>query len=170
MKKIPLTQGKLALVDDHWFDYLSQWKWYYNVGYAEHKENGKHLQMHRVIMNAPAGVFVDHKNGDTLDNQAKNLRLSNHSTNAMNMRKHRGVSKYKGVSKHENSWRTQIWHNNKKVLAITFPNERWAAMAYNLNAAALFGQYARLNFSGAIVGMSVDASSSNPQSVNLHTA
>lgn len=52
----------------------------------------------------------------------------------MNMRKHRGFSVYKGVSKNENSWRTQIWKDKAKVLAITFSNERWAAMAYDLNA------------------------------------
>jgi hypothetical protein len=28
MKEIQLTQGKVALVDDDDFDYLSQWKWY----------------------------------------------------------------------------------------------------------------------------------------------
>lgn len=66
------------------------------------------------------------------------------------MRKHRGSSIYKGVSRKGNSWRTQIWLNNEKVFSASFPNERWAAMAYDLNAAALFGQYARLNFPEAI--------------------
>lgn len=28
MRKIPLTQGKFALVDDADFDWLNQWKWY----------------------------------------------------------------------------------------------------------------------------------------------
>lgn len=31
------------------------------------------------------------------------------------------------------------------------PNERWAALAYDLNAPALFGEYARLNFPDAIL-------------------
>ena len=38
MKKIPLTQGKYALVDNSDFDYFSQWKWYYNDGYATIKK------------------------------------------------------------------------------------------------------------------------------------
>ena len=101
-------------------------------------------------MNVPAGVFVDHKNGDKLDNQEKNLRLSNHSTNAMNMRKHRGVSIYKGVCKNGGVWRAQIWKDNKRQFDATAPNERWAAMIYDLNAPALFGEYARLNFPEAI--------------------
>jgi hypothetical protein len=147
MRKLPLTQGKYALVDNHWYALLSKWGWYYNDGYAAHKgENGKHILMHRVIVNAPKGLFVDHINGDTLDNRRENLRLSNHSTNAMNMRKHKGVSRYKGVCKDGNSWRVQIWKGNKRAFTALTQNERHAAMIYDLNAPALFGEYARLNF------------------------
>ena len=107
--------------------------------------------MHRVILNAPKGEFVDHINGDPLDNRRENLRLCTKSTNAMNMRKHRGASQYKGVSKQKGHWRTQIWKDNKKIYSAMTSNERWAAMIYDLNAAALFGEYARLNFPDAIL-------------------
>lgn len=30
MKQIQLTQGKVALVDDHWFKELNKYKWYYS--------------------------------------------------------------------------------------------------------------------------------------------
>jgi hypothetical protein len=69
----------------------------------------------------------------------------------MNMRKHKGSSIYKGVVKNEGSWRVQIWKDNAKQYDASFPNERWAAMAYDLNAKALFGEYARLNFPEAIL-------------------
>jgi hypothetical protein len=170
MKLIPLSKGKFAKVDDSWYEYLSQWKWHFDGYYARRNVyvNGRqvHILMHRLIAGAKEGELVDHRNGDALDNQGENLRICNRSTNAMNMRKHRGSSIYKGVSKYENKWRTQIWHNNEKVFGATFPNERWAAYAYDLNAAALFGEYARLNFSTETVAMSVDASSSSPPSVN----
>jgi HNH endonuclease len=150
MKLIPLTQGKFALVDDEDYQYLKQWKWHWSAGYAERKEypGGKqtHVHMHRVILNAPKGVLVDHKDGDTLNNQRANLRPSTHSTNAMNMRKHRGSSRYKGVCKEGNSFRVQIWKDNKKVFSTMTKNERHAAMIYDLNATAVFGEYARLNF------------------------
>jgi|SRR5215208_5919838 len=112
MKLIGLTQGKFAKVDDDWFDYLNQWKWYCNSGYTERKDYTfsppRHIPMHRVIINPVKGTSVDDINGDKLDNCKSNLRLCNHSTNAMNMRKHRGSSIYKGVVRNENSWRVQI--------------------------------------------------------------
>jgi hypothetical protein len=148
MQRIPLTQNKYAFVDDEDFYFLNQWKWHYSAGYAERKiyPNGKqtHIQMHRVILKTSS--FVDHKNGDTLDNRKQNLRPATHSTNAMNMRKHRGNSVYKGVCKEKNSYRVQIWKDNKKVFSVMTLNERHAAMIYDLNATALFGEYARLNF------------------------
>jgi hypothetical protein len=148
MKKIPLTKGFEAIVDDDKYEYLMQWKWHYNCGYAERKEyrNGKqiHIAMHRFLL--PGHKMVDHFNGNTLDNQLANLRPANHSTNAMNMKKHRGKSVYKGVTKDGNTWRTTIWKDNKCVFRISMPTERLAAMAYDLNAPIFFGEYARLNF------------------------
>jgi hypothetical protein len=148
VRLIPLTKNFSAKVDDSIYDYLMKWKWHYNCGYAERKEyrNGKqyHIQMHRVIL--PIKGLVDHINGDTLDNRKSNLRISNHSTNAMNMRKHKGASVYKGVSREGNIWRTQIWKDNKKVFSVSTKEERHAALVYDLNAPALFGEYARLNF------------------------
>src|ERR1051325_7155714 len=139
MKLIALSKGKFAKVDDDLFDYLNQWKWHFDGGYARRNiyTNGKqtHILMHRLIMNAKDGELVDHRNCDTLDNRKENLRICNRSANAMNMRKHRGSSVYKGVSKHGDSWRTQIWKDNEKVFAATFPTEIAAALAYDLNAA-----------------------------------
>jgi surfactin synthase thioesterase subunit len=53
MKQIHLTQGKFALVDDEDFDWLNQWKWHYDKGYADRTVDGKHIYMHRAIMNTP---------------------------------------------------------------------------------------------------------------------
>jgi hypothetical protein len=174
MKYIPLTKGFFAKVDADWFGYLMQWKWHYNCGYAERKVrvDGKqvHISMHREIINAERGDMVDHKNGDTTDNQISNLRLATHSTNAMNMRKHKGASSYKGVSKNKNSWRTQIWIDNKKVLVLSFPQERWAALAYDLNAPALFGEYTRFNIGDELVSRVLNDCAEDPQSASLHTA
>lgn len=148
MKQIPLTKNQFALVDDDLFGYLNRWKWHYNCGYAERKENGKHIRMHRVILKTKR--IVDHINGNSLDNRRANLRPANTSTNAMNMRKSRGVSKYKGVSFDKGVPRVQICKNNKRVFSESAPIDRWAAMIYDLNAPLVFGEYARLNFEPAV--------------------
>lgn len=84
MRKIKLTKGKFALVDDEDFEYLNQWKWCFSEGYAVRSEyhhvHGlnhrvqKLIRMHRVINSTPKNLQTDHINGDGLDNRRSNLR------------------------------------------------------------------------------------------------
>jgi len=112
MKKIPLTKGKYALVDDWAYEWLRRWKWQYvcgpnnRTGYAQRgtRENGKLrcVLMHRYILDAPWTHLVDHKNGDTLDNRLDNIRLCTASQNAMNADRRKwsskeSTSRYRGV-------------------------------------------------------------------------
>ena len=99
MKTIPLTQGKVAVVDDADYDRLNRWKWFAVRGrrswYAMRCRSradrpGPHLiLMHREILSAPVGVEVDFISGDGLDNQRSNLRLANRRLNARNRRHHK---------------------------------------------------------------------------------
>src|ERR1700757_2583296 len=106
MKTLPLTQGRVALVDDEDYDWLNQWKWSYsNHGYARRGErlfSGSyktvHILMHRAIMHAPDGVEVDHINHDSLDNQKVNLRLASHKQNSHNLRGPRSSTGFIGVA------------------------------------------------------------------------
>ncbi len=91
MKKIKLTKSKFALVDDEDFDYLNQWKWHYTgTGYAGRKiyPNGRYdqkmLYLHRVIMQTPVGLDVDHIDHDRLNNQKSNLRNCTRTDNLKN--------------------------------------------------------------------------------------
>lgn len=63
IKEIRLTQGKIALIDDEDYLFISKIKWHYDNGYAVNKGKSK-LYMHRLILNAPAGKDVDHINGN----------------------------------------------------------------------------------------------------------
>jgi hypothetical protein len=127
MKKIKLTKGFEAIVDDEDFEYLSQWKWHISTnGYAMRKEHihiaknkygHKIFRMHRVINNTPDDLFTDHINRDKLDNRRVNLRTVNKSQNGLNV----GVgsantSGYKGVywDKFNNKWRAEIKVLGKK--------------------------------------------------------
>lgn len=122
MKEIPLTQGKVALVDDEDFEYLNQWKWYalktgntYYVRTAIYPkgEKGKQklIQMHRLIMKPPDHLEIDHINRNALDNQKHNLRFSTRRDNCCNTCKN---SKYIGVQKHRNKYQAKINFNGNE--------------------------------------------------------
>jgi hypothetical protein len=82
MRKIPLTQGKFALVDDSDYAWLSQWKWHAHkdkngrLWYAERIDRTrkpKIVKMHREILGTPKGLVVDHRNCNGLDNRRVNI-------------------------------------------------------------------------------------------------
>lgn len=105
-------------------------------------------KLHRMVMNAPYGVQVDHINGDTLDNRRCNLRLCSHAENQHNKNSQAGTSKYKGVYlyKRDKKWRAMIAKNKKNIHLGYFNDEIQAAHAYDEAARQLFGEFARLNF------------------------
>ncbi len=108
MKKIKLTQGKYTLVDNDDYEMLNMHKWYVKKGentfYAVRSiflKNGKQttLRMHRLLIDAPNGLEVDHEDGNGLNNQKSNIRLATRSQNRMNRPKQsRNTSGFKGVS------------------------------------------------------------------------
>lgn len=160
MKEIPLTQGKVALVDDEDYDRLNCNNWYAhkesNIFYALRKVSTgagkrKTVQMHREIMGMfyGDGRMVDHSNGDGLDNRKENLRLCTNSQNAMNKKSNTGSSsKYKGVSWKKRDKRYEVYvRANKKIIYVgSSTDETEAARMYDEAAKRFFGEFARLNF------------------------
>lgn len=152
-EQIPLTKGKFAIVDNEDYAYLSQWKWCYVAGgYAMRAEgprrNKQYVYMHRTITAAPAGVEVDHINGNGLDNRRSNLRLAIGNQNHRNKRKQPGKSsQYKGVCwfAARNKWKASITVNYKQMFLGDFDDEIEAAKAYDEAARRLFGEFALLN-------------------------
>lgn len=152
MKKIPLTQGKFALVDDANLEWLNQWKWYAGknrasgIFYAKRSAKRGKILMHRAILNAKPKQEVDHRDGNSLNNCRDNLRFVTAGQNAMNRHRVVGVSRYKGVSRHRAKWRACIEKDKKGIHIGYFDLEIEAAKAYDLKAKELFGEFARPNF------------------------
>ncbi|MEK6879410.1 MAG: AP2 domain-containing protein [Nanoarchaeota archaeon] len=169
MNKIELSGkngiGKFILVDDENFDWLNQWSWFLvgrNLDYVCRRthigsaKNGTRksvgFYIHRLIMDAPKDLQVDHRNRNKLDNRRKNLRFCNNSQNHQNQ----GISKkntsgYKGVNYIKSKWRVKRWRaqirvNGKNLTIASFNTKEEAALAYNQAAQKYFGEYARLNF------------------------
>ena len=123
MRKIKLTQGKFALVDDKDFEKLSKYKWcaYGKRGYTYYATWGGRIDMHRMILGLVKGdrKIVDHVNHNGLDNQRSNLRVVSH---AENLRNRRGIqtnskSGHTGVywNKQTENWRVHIKVTNKQI-------------------------------------------------------
>lgn len=158
MKKIKLSQGKFALVDDEDFEWLSQWKWcltgngLYAMRNGSAEESRKAILLHRQIMKDPFnknGLQVDHINSNGLGNQRSNLRLCSQSQNNQNKGKQsNNTSGYKGVSfePERGKWSARINVNGRQVCLGRFGSPLAAAIAYDKKAIELHGEYAKLNF------------------------
>ena len=88
--KFKLSQEKFAIVDNEDYIKLNKITWYYDYrkygGYAKHsdKKNNTSIYMHRIILNSKNDKFVDHINGNTLDNRKINLRICTPQQSVMN--------------------------------------------------------------------------------------
>lgn len=150
-KTLELSQGKVALVDDEDYEWLSRWKWTYNNGYAvrrERRDGKRHtIWLHLEIIQPPEGYKLDHKNRDGLDNRRKNLRICTEIQNNINRRSGRGNG-YRGVQKRKQDtrWRAVIYLNKKLIRIGAFDNAVDAAKAYDEKARELYGEFAYTNF------------------------
>lgn len=174
--RIPLTQGKFALVDAEDVErvnamgkWLASWshrskndKWYaqktiYLPGLRDGKRIKKTVLMSRFLMDAPVGLEVDHKNHNTLDNQKENLRVCTHAENVSNrVVDKKTQSGFKGVYKIFNSnpirFKAMIVKNREQILLGHFNSKEEAAKAYDGAAKKLFGEFAVLNFPDSVEG------------------
>tara|TARA_R110002033_G_scaffold26631_1_gene60852 strand:+ start:504 stop:1118 length:615 start_codon:yes stop_codon:yes gene_type:complete len=99
---------KVAIIDDEDYDKVmsaisESAKWYYRCmnqsSFNEYAVNGdRRKSIHRVVIDAPKGMDVDHINGNGLDNRKENLRICTRSENMMNQKlKSHSASGCKGV-------------------------------------------------------------------------
>lgn len=146
---IPLTQGQNAIVDADDFERLSQWNWcaawaegtqsFYAMAW---RQGGGHIRMHAKVIECPRGMFIDHKNHDTLDNRKSNLRLCTYTQNLQNqMRRTTNSSGFKGVYKYGAKWTAHIRVNKKKIHLGTFTTSEAASLAYKEAAKHYFGEF-----------------------------
>ena len=118
-------------------------------GYRRIKYMYKLYAVHRLVWtyhgNAPV-AFIDHINGDVLDNRIENLRAATHSQNCMNTRlRSDNTSGIKGVrwSKLKQKWIGTVGVNYKNYCAGEFDTREKAAEAVAKLRQELHGEFAR---------------------------
>ena len=156
MKEVPLTQGRVALVDDEDYELVSRYKWcathMHGKWYAIRSVNrdGKKTSeyMHIVIAQSRGkGMTVDHINGDGLDNRRANLRMATMQQQSHNRAKSRNtLNLFKGITVNGKGWKAQSACDGRKYYLGTFATPQEAALAYDAKARELHGEFARLNF------------------------
>lgn len=157
--RFPLSGGRAKEQDAHVlinaedFDRINdRGPWYLlEGGYAFRHEtiNGRSLgiYLHRVIMDAPPHLYVDHIDGDKLNCTRENLRLCTPEENARNtagygLLPYRGVSWMPSVGKYEVS----LYNNGQRQSLGYFDDIQEAALAYDRAAVGAYGEFARTNF------------------------
>jgi len=159
-RRIPLSQGKYAIVDPDDYHRLSRHKWYVcqrsNTYYAIRGQWSPTLKrrltisMHREVLHVAEGLFADHINHHGWDNRKANLRPATPAENARNALypKINTTSKYRGVwyNKKKKRWRAVIGINNKRKIIGKFRDEIAAAKAYDQAAKKYHKEFAILNF------------------------
>jgi hypothetical protein len=148
VKKIKLTQDKYTLVDDEDYEELNKHKWCavkngYNY-YATRVKDRKTIWMHRVIMNPPPHLDIDHKNNNGLDNRKEKLRVCTRSQNSANRRLGKNnTSGIKGIhwEGDRKKWRARICVDGKARHIGRYSTREEAQEAYCEIAKEYFGEF-----------------------------
>lgn len=161
MREIPLTRGKVALVDDADYDrVIAAGPWraiqphsrrrlprpiYYTARDVGGRAARRTIYMHTFLFGYALTDHVDH-NG--LNNQSANCRPATPGQNVHNLRLSRNnTSGYKGVSWYPKTgkWAASIRVEGRRIHLGYHEDARDAAMAYDAAAHEHFGEYAYTN-------------------------
>jgi len=153
-KKSKNYKKYVALVDDEDYQRVSRNKWTVVISirsaYVYGSIKGKRISLQTFIMKSNKGQYIDHIDGNGLNNQRSNLRFCTKAENSRNKKPSlNGTSKYLGVSYNKDGgfrkWVAQIYSNGKKYGLGSFYLEEDAADEYNKAAKKYHGEFARLN-------------------------
>jgi len=173
--EVPLTHGQVAIIDREDWERVRGYNWcavykdtrsYYAVTHQQIHGKRRKIQMHRLILDAPKEMQVDHINHNTLDNRKSNLRLCTPYQNQYNSRKQRNnTSGFKGIYKNKNGlrWIAKIQFCGKGQYLGTFDTREEAHAAYCEAALRLHGEFSNFGNDGYDEVQHLPDSRSNPE-------
>lgn len=137
----------VILVNDQDYEWLNKFTWQIGShGYVCATIRNETVLMHRMIVRAPKGMVVDHKDRDPLNNTRENLRVASYSQNNSN-RSTWGRTGYRGVFHRRDHFVAQKRHEGEKYVGYEREIDR-AARLYDALSHLLCGEFAALNFPG----------------------
>lgn len=159
-------KGEFCLIDKEDLPLLRPFKYFVLCSHGKYmtaeKERvkgaarGERYSIHRIVMGSPRhnGRDIDHINGNGLDNRKINLRFCSRSQNiAAGKNLLRGKNTYRGVylgkMSNKKPWAARIGNERKKDTYRwigMFATEKEAALARDLVALEVYGEFATLNF------------------------
>lgn len=137
------SNGKSFMIDKCDLETVKDYCWTFdNNGYVI---SGRNVRIHRLIMNPPKGMTVDHINGDRSDNRRCNLRVCTQAQNSHN--KHSSPLNKSGkigvyLNKKSLKWIAQIGVNNKTIHLGTYENLDDAISARKEAEEKYYGEFA----------------------------
>jgi len=149
--KLPLSNGGFTSVDLDVAENLKNFSIYRHKpsGYIRVCSGNKQKRLHRFIMNPPAGMVVDHINGDKSDNSYANLRICTPTENQLNVRvQSRSSSGYRLVYRSSNSSTFQLSYriNKKQYYLCSFRSRHIAGIFSDQVLVNLVGPFVKKNF------------------------
>ncbi len=157
MKRILLSNGEFTLISDADFIWSFGYSWFLtgknylkSGGYPTTTINGKQYKMHRLIaerMGLDCANQIDHIDGDTYNNQRKNLRAATNSQNQMNMGlRDTNKSGHTGVHWHirDQVWQAYIWINRNCIHLGNYNRIEQAIFARKIAEQKYFKEFANV--------------------------
>ena len=159
MIEIPISQGKIALIDEADWDLVSGFKWrahkgprdktYYAIATVRRADGSwTAVKMHRLILGlTDPAIKTDHRDKNGLNNKRGNLRACSNAENLRNRGANsNNTSGFKGVSwdKQNWKWRARIRLNRKLKSLGYYDTPEAAYAAYCAAAKDLHGEFHNL--------------------------
>ena len=137
MVEVTASNGGVFLISESDLIKVNRYKWYI-TGHGYVARTDKKIYLHRWLMNANKGEIVDHKNGNTLDNTRKNLRICTQKQNMYNSKK------LNPCYKHGKGWVFKIRYGNNKIYnSKVYKTKEECEVMYNRIIMKLHGEFAK---------------------------